>query len=228
LLVDAAGRILNANPALCRLLGYQAEELHGKLPWDFIAEDEIEHSKERFRDTLNGLELETSYRRRLKTKDARCLICELSIQVIRGNFQDAPLLLCACVDVTTQVVEARNRGEVARWLEASFRSLSEASIIFDTLGHIRYLNRAAEQLLGWSECEASGAVAEELIPWSDIRASDGSVSNYDFSQGVVVGWSGSAIVITRGGVAKRLLVSTEPVVDANGLVLGIASCLRPF
>jgi len=228
LLLDASGRIVKANPAQYRLLGYHAEELHGKDVWDVIAADEVEHSKQRLRDTLNGLNLGTPYRRRFKTKDDHCLICELSVHVIPTTFQDGPFVLYACVDVTMTVIEARSRGEVARWLEASFRSLSEASIVFDTLGHIRYLNHAAEQLLWWSESEASGAVAEELIPWTDLLSVDGTESSYDFRQGVAVGWSGSAVVTARGGITKRLHIRTEPVIDANGLVLGIVSCLRPF
>jgi len=134
----------------------------------------------------------------------------------------------ASVDVTKQVAEARCRGELARWVEASFRSLPEATIILDTLGHIRYLNHSAERLLGWSESEASGTIAEVLIPWSDVLSSDGIQSGYEFQRGVSRGWSGSATVTARRGIAIRMQIRTEPVVDANGLVLGIASCLRPL
>jgi PAS domain S-box-containing protein len=101
-------------------------------------------------------------------------------------------------------------------------------MILDSLGRIRHLNRAAEGLLGWSEAEASGRIAEELIPWSEVLSSDGTIPGYDFRQGIAAGWSGSAVVITRGGVAKKFQIRTEPVVDSNGLVLGIASCLRLF
>jgi PAS domain S-box-containing protein len=228
LLVDATGRIVKANSAECRLLGYPAEEMEGKPVWNFIANEEEQLSRERFRAFLGGLEMTTSYRRRFKTKTNDYLICELFVQVINNSSENGPLVLLASVDVTKQVAEACFRGECARWVEASFRSLPEATIVLDTLGRIRYLNHSAERLIGWSEAEASGAIAEDLIPWSDLLSSDGAHMNYAFRQGVSQGWTGSATVITKGGIAKRLQIRTEPVVDSNGLVLGIASCLRPL
>jgi PAS domain S-box-containing protein len=228
LLVDCDGVIARANPVECQLLGYSAEEMQGKPLWDFIADEERQFSQERFLDLLKGLHMATSYRRRFKTKAHDYLVCELSVQVIHNNSVGSPFVLLASVDVTRQVAEACHRGEIARWFEASFRSQSEATMILDPLGRIRYLNRAAERLLGWSDAEASGRIAEELIPWSEILSSDGTLSGYEFRQGVEAGWSGSAVVVTRGSVAKKLQIRTEPVVDNNGLVLGIASCLRPF
>jgi PAS domain S-box-containing protein len=227
LLVDSEGIIARANQIECQLLGYLVEEMQGRPLLDFVADEEQQLSKDRLRDLLNGLSMTTSYRRRFKTKTNDYLICELSVRVIRNNSASDPFVLLASVDVTRQVAEACHRGEIARWLEASFRCLSEATMILDSLGRIRYLNRAAECLLGWSEAEASGCIAEELIPWSEILSSDGTLSGYEFRQGVAAGWSGSAVVITKGGVAKKLQIRTEPVVDSNGLVLGIASCLRP-
>jgi len=228
LLVDGTGRIVKANSAECRLLGYPAEEMQGKPVWDFIANEEEHLSQERFRAFLDGLEMTTSYRRRFKTKTNDYLICELSVQVINNSPENGPFVLLASVDVTKQVAEACFRGELARWVEASFRSLPEATIILDTLGHIRYLNHSAERLLGWSETEAAGTIAEALIPWSDVLSSDGTQSGYEFQRGVSLGWSGSATVTARKGIAMRVQIRTEPVVDSNGLVLGIASCLRPL
>jgi PAS domain S-box-containing protein len=227
LLVDGEGIIVRANPIECQLLGYPVEEIEGRQLWDFVADEEKQLSRDRYRDFLNGLSMPASHRRLFMTRTNDYLICELSVRVIHGNSTRGPFVLLASIDVTRQVTDACRRGEIARWLEASFRCLSEATMIVDSLGRICYLNRSAECLLGWSEAEASGCTAEELIPWSEIRSSDGSLSGYEFRQGVAVGWSGSAVVITKGGVAKRLQIRTEPVVDSNGLVLGIASCLRP-
>jgi PAS domain S-box-containing protein len=226
LLIDRNARIVRANPAECRLLGYTAEEFQGVPVWEFIADEEKQAAEERFRDFLGGLEMNASYRRRFKTKADECLVCELSVQIIRNNLPEGPFALLASVDVTRQVAEACQRGEIARWLTASFRSLPEPTIVVDTLGHIRYLNQAAERLLGWSEAEASGAVAEELIPRSNVLSSDGVEADYDVRQGIALGWSGSADLITKGGVRKKLQIQTEPVIDTNDLVLGIAVCLR--
>lgn len=228
LLVDGTGRIVKANSAECRLLGYPAEEMQGKPVWDFVANEEEQISQERFQAFLDGLEMTTSYRRRFKTKMNDYMICELSVTVIHISSENVPFVLLASADVTRQVAEARHRGELARWIEASFRSLPEATIVLDTLGRIQYLNHSAERLLGWSEAESTGIIAEDLIPWSNVLSSDGTQAGYDFQQEVSLGWSGSATVTARGGIAMRMQIRTEPVVDSNGLVLGIARCLRAY
>lgn len=228
LLIDSKGDIVRANSAECKLLGYSIEEMQGETVWAFIANEEEQLSRDRFQDFLDGMQMTTSYRRRFKTKANEYLICELSVQVIRRKSECDPLMLLASVDVTKQVLDACVRGELARWIEASFRSLAEATVVLDTLGRIRHLNRAAEVLLGWSEAEASGSIAEDLIPWKDVLSSDGNPSDYKFQWGVSQGWSGSATVVVKGGIAKKLRIRTEPVVDSNGLVLGIASCISPL
>jgi len=228
LLIDSKGNIVRANPAECRLLGYSLEEMEGETVWNFIANEDEKLSRDRFQGFLDGMQLTTSYRRRFKTKANEYLICELSVQVIRSKSETDPLMLLASVDVTQQISDACARGELARWIEASFRSLPEATIVLDTLGRIRHLNRAAELLLGLSEAEAAGSIAEDLISWSDMRSSDEIPSHYDFQWGISQGWSGSATVVVKGGIAKKLRIRTEPVVDSNGLVLGIASCLSLY
>jgi two-component system sensor kinase FixL len=226
LLIDAHGRIVKANLAECRLLGYPADKMLGRPLLDFIADEEKQASQERFSDFFNGMEMAASHRRRFRTEAGEYLICELSVRLIESRSDDGPMILAASADVTAQVAEACRRGEFARWMEASFRSQPQATMILDTLGRIRFLNHAAERLLGWSEAEASGQIAEDLIPWSDVVPSDGAGQDYEFRTGIVLGWSGSATVITRGGIARQFQIRTEPVVDPNGLTLGIASCLN--
>ena len=225
MLVDKDGRIVRANLAEHRLLGYTNEEMQGKQVWEFVAEDEQDLSEGRFRAFLEGMELSTSLRRRFRTKLDNFLVCELSAQIIRFDAGDGPFVLLASVDVTRQVTEARIRGDFSRWMEASFRSLPEATMILDTLGQIRHLNRAAEKLLGWSEAEAAGEIPEVLIPWCEILSSEGTPAIYEFEDGISKGWSGSATVTIKGGIQKRLRIKTEPLIASNGIVLGISSCL---
>jgi PAS domain S-box-containing protein len=228
ILVDKAGHILRANPAECRMLGYTAQEMLGKHVWEFVADDEQDLSKGRFQAFLGGMELSISLRRRFRTKAHDLLICELSAQLIRCGQLGDPFVLLATVDVTQHVTEACVRGDFSRWMEASFRSLPESTVILDTLGHIRHLNRAAERLLECSEAQAAGPVPEIRIQWTALLSSEGEPVNFDFEERISKGWAGSVTATIKGGAQKRLRVRTEPLVAANGIVLGISCCLSPI
>lgn len=225
ILIDETGLIVKSNVAESNLLGYSALEMQGRHIWEFVLEEEQDLSLGRFRAFLEGLALMPCHRRRFKTKANDCLICELSAQIVQDDATGRIYVLLASVNVTGQVTEARIRGEFAQWMEASFRSSAEAMMILDTLGRIRYLNREAEHLLGWTEAESAGALPEVLIPWSNIHASDGMPSEYSYEEGVAKAWSGTATVTTKSGTQKPLRIRTAPVIAANGIVLGISSCM---
>lgn len=49
------------------------------------------------------------------------------------------------------------------WLEATMASITDAVISTDVSGQVRFLNKAAEQLTGWSLAEARGRQLEEVL-----------------------------------------------------------------
>lgn len=228
LLVDCTGTIIRANETECQLLGYTRAELEGALLWEFVANEEIVASRERLKSFLDGLEFTSSYRRRFRTKDNEHMLCELTVRVLHDESGLDPKLLLLSADVTRQVAETCARGEFVRWIEASYRCLPVAAVILDTVGCIHLMNHAAEMLLGWSEMDAVGFLAEDLLSWRDFRTLDGSPSHYDFRQGLAGSWRGSTVVIVSSGDFQHLEICTNPVVDSNGIVLGIAVCFKPL
>jgi len=228
IVTDQSGVIVRVNSAEQNLLGYTATEMHGKHAWEFVIKEEQDISRERFKAFVEGMELLPSHRRHFITKSNEYLICELSAQIVRDERSGERYVLLASIDVTRQVKDARNRGEIAQWMEASFRSSCDATLVIDTIGRIRFLNRAAEKLLGWAESECIGHLPEDIFPWTNLLSSDGRISTYSFEEGVSSTWSGTAIFATKGGVKKHLKIRTTPVIASNGIVLGIAGLLSPI
>ncbi len=91
-IADCNGNVLLVNEALCRLSGYQREELEGKNFRDFLHPDEISSSLKKLRQLFNG-EIE-SYRlvRRYRHKTKSYIWTEANISVIK-NIGGQPNLL---------------------------------------------------------------------------------------------------------------------------------------
>jgi PAS domain S-box-containing protein len=73
-------------------------------------------------------------------------------------------------DVRSAVEIARHRhesdrrsAERERWFTTTLRSIGDAVIACDEQEHVRFLNRAAEQLLGVTEREAAGSAIDEIV-----------------------------------------------------------------
>jgi PAS domain S-box-containing protein len=57
----------------------------------------------------------------------------------------------------------QNANEERAWLEATLRSIGNAVIAADTQGRVRFLNREAIRLTGWSEAEARGRSLSDVL-----------------------------------------------------------------
>jgi PAS domain S-box-containing protein len=99
----ATGRIVEVNPALCRMHGYRREELIGSLPTKFIHPDDHPLFSD-FADTIqHGHEFRA--RRRDVTKDGR--IFDVEVRGIQVPFRGRPHMLGVVRDVTEEAAAYR-------------------------------------------------------------------------------------------------------------------------
>jgi PAS domain S-box-containing protein len=175
------GRILDANPAACRLLGYSHEEFLTLTTADV---DEPEFAAG-FADRLNR-QMDSGHlscEGRHRTKDGRVLPVEINTSAIR--FDDERAVLAVIRDISERLALEETRRAFAASQEANAReiaaknaelTLSEARyrrltegcldgvVVADRCGQVVLLNPAAERAFGYVCGEAIGQPVGRLIP----------------------------------------------------------------
>jgi len=178
---DLEGRLLEANPAATRLLGYSRDELLRKTTADIDADDFAEGFCERLEEQLRSGHLRCEGRHR--TKDGRIIPVEINTSTIQLGDETAVMAVIrdvserhALEETRRQFAEAqaRNAEILARKnkelldSEARYRQLTEASldalVVADEQGRITLFNPAAERAFGYRAEEVLGQPLTLLMP----------------------------------------------------------------
>ncbi len=178
---DQEGRILDANAAACRQLGYSREELLGMTTGQIDVAEFAAGFQERLRRQLQEGTLNCEGLHR--TKSGRIIPMEVRTSTIQFDNQLAVLAILR--DITERKALERTRREFAsaqmrnaqemeiknRALsdsEARYRQLAEGSldaiVVADGEGRINLFNPAAEKIFGYESRQVLDQPLERLIP----------------------------------------------------------------
>jgi PAS domain S-box-containing protein len=175
------GRVIDANPAAGRLLGYTREELLAMTTQQIDEPEFAAGFEDRLRTQLTEGHLSCEGRHR--TKDGRIIPVEIRTSTIQ--FDDQRAVLAVIRDITerkaleetrrqfaeaqmrnAQAIEAKNRALTES--EARYRQLTEgcldAVIVADRHGRITLFNHAAEAVFGTPASAVIGEPFDRLIP----------------------------------------------------------------
>lgn len=169
LVVDANGSILRSNPAFYRLLGYDKDELNGRLFTEIVHKNA---SVQRFtslakthyfqRSTELPLEME------LINKEGIAVPVRLRSTLIKDN-KEKVIEAIGIVDDLREAGGKRALGQKALEAQATLRdalaSLGDAILVTDTTGRITSANEALFQMLGYQEDEVVGKHLLEFSPY---------------------------------------------------------------
>ena len=197
---DLQGRILDANPAACRQLGYTREELIGMTTEQIDDPEFATGFQQRLEQQLRQGRLNCEGLHR--TKDGRVIPVEITTSTIQYDQQVAVLAILrditerrALEETRKELAQAQDRS--ARELElknqalseseARYRQLTEASldaiVVADAEGRITLFNPAAESAFGYSSGEVLGRPLRDLFvnldtaaPGSDLDADSSTPS----------------------------------------------------
>ena len=214
------GRILVANPAFVRLLGYDsAEELSrvpaGALYWYAGDRDIFTRRVEAEGEVRNEEYV-------LRRKDGSMLVVVDNCRVVRDKQGRVSGYEGTLTDITerkkaeTAVFQAKERAQI------TLQSIGDAVITTDAQGRIDYMNPVAESLTGWENREAEGQLIGELLTVvNDVtrEPAENPVVRC-LREGQVLGLAEHTVLITRRGQELAIQDSAAPIRDRAGNLIG--------
>ena len=178
---DLDGRILDANPAACRKLGYSRDEFLRLTTRDLDDTEFAAGFADRLKSQLERRHV--TFEGRHRTRDGAVIPVDISTSTIQ--LEDQVAVLAVCRDIAerkaleearrqfaeaesrnAQAIEAKNRDLMQS--EARYRRLTEgahdAVIVADRDGRISLFNPAAERTFGYPASEVIGRPLADLMP----------------------------------------------------------------
>lgn len=224
--VDAEGIIRVANDAACRLHEMSAEELIGHSVWEFVPRDEAQRDRMEFLSDLNSEEELAPIRRSLYTARGGYRTHELHRRVLRDGSGVPAGISSVTFDVSEAEAAHRETKQARMWLESALAAISQAVVVTDALGFVRYLNPAAERLTSWESAELLGQQFEKGMPI--LRAVSKSGKPLSFRMTLLEAWHGDVEMMTRERQTVAVWLSATPIVDQetgykNGVVIVLGS-----
>ncbi len=223
--MDAQGVITRANRVACSLFQREREGIVGKSPWEFMAFDEIEMSREDYFSLMQGGKEPPAVRRALYTRNGEFRTYEMYRSLIRDAQGKPTGLRHAAIDVTEAQIAHEQAHQARLWLESVLESVAEAVVVTDSLGFVRYVNPAAEELSGWKSAELFGKVIEKGLPLLSYVSADHSPLSH--SMALEKRCKGVGVVLNRMRKEVKVEISTSPILDKeNGFTIGVVRVLR--
>ncbi len=217
------GKILDANPALVRMLGYANKEelLRTNVNKLYLEPD-------RRRALLLELEKKTTIHDReitLRRKDGTPLICLVAATATRDASGRLIRLQGTLVDITQRRREMQKRlHEGQEFARRLVESLPDGIVVLDTQGHYTFVSSRVRELLGYAPEELLGKVLGRLTHPDD------RVPALELFHNLIAGRCSSGKVEYRAqhkdGSWRTFRANISPLFDADGKIAGVVASVR--
>ena len=161
--VSPTGRCLQANDALCRLLGYAERDLVGLNLFDVTHADDQRAARDNWRRLIEGNSDTTRTELRYLRRDA----AEVWVAITSTMLRDAAGSPLYAVSQTEDITPRKEAEDARRAMEKRYGDLFERSndMIFtlDLSGFVTSVNPAAEQITGFAPAELVGTRLIDLV-----------------------------------------------------------------
>ena len=205
------GTNLYVSPATERFLGYTREEREGRNALDLVHPDDLPAVRLAFREVIEGTRGERPIEFRFLTKWGEWRWLE---STARNELADPAV--AGIVVNSRDVTDRRMAEEQVRFQAGLLDAVGQAVIATDPDCRIRYMNLAAETLLGCRADDAKGQSIDRLLPG---RAAACRPESPDLSPP-------EEFILNRGdGTVIPLLATASSLTDASGRVVGSVTAL---
>jgi two-component system, cell cycle sensor histidine kinase and response regulator CckA len=162
-LISLEGRVMGANLALQRMLGYDEEELAERSIGEITHPEDVDTDFELLAELVEGKRDRYEIEKRYHAKDGRLVWGRLAVSLVR-DADARPKFALGMVEDTT---ERRRADEAMRESEKRYRELFENAndMVFtlDLEGRITAINRAGERITGYPREELLGRPVTDLL-----------------------------------------------------------------
>ena len=206
------------NDSVETVFGHKQNEIYPEIQWlhDHIHPDDRERVISGIRGVLDhgGTNWSDQYRYR-RADDSYVNVMDRGY-IARDNAGVALRMIGAMTDITE-----RSRSEAAIRFQAQLlNAVQQAVVATDPEGIVIFWNKFAELLYGWTAEEAAGRMIQDLTPSPFLRDHGAEIIERGASGG---GWTGEFLVQGKSGKAFPALLTTSPVRDERGTVLGFVT-----
>lgn len=215
-LVDRRGRLQEVNPTLRRMLGSTAAALPAQTLADLLHPEEVDDSRDRFHEVLEGRRPSCQMEGRLARRDRGTLWVRLTLsRVIHAD--DSPTCAVAMLeDVTARKSAEHSLRDAKERLQAVFEATPLPVMALDLDTRVTAWNRAAERVFGWRAEEVLGQPYPAVPPESRVHFEE---AWQRLLRGeVLTGWETRRV--RKDGTRVDISLSTAPLYDAQGRITG--------
>jgi PAS domain S-box-containing protein len=218
--IDSEGIIRSVNQAECLLLGYTSDELTGHPVWDFVASEDRETVRRAVREKLARTRPLVPLTREYRRADGNYIWLEIRETLIESATGEVIGIRSALFDITERrTIELAMQREHDR-MKFVLRSCTSAIVTADALGHVDFMNPAAETLTGWPQMQALGRPIEAICRM--LPDTGGAV---DLMSCVIAGLasfdlSRESVIVDRSGERHSVNWTISPICNDNGVIVG--------
>lgn len=157
------GRFLRVNTAVCRMLGYTADELLQMSVKTISHPDDLADDLALLAQLVDGTRDSYQAEKRNLHKDGHIVYLQLSVSVVR-DVDGAPLYFVSqAMDISARKASEDALHRERELAEVTLRSIGDAVITTDPQLRVTLLNPIAEAMTGWTQAEALGREVDEVF-----------------------------------------------------------------
>jgi two-component system, cell cycle sensor histidine kinase and response regulator CckA len=216
---DLHGKIIQTNRALQQMLGYEPTELLTVTRRDFTHTQDLKEETAHFKRLLAGKSDHYRVEKRFVRKDGRIFWGRLTVSMVR-DAAGAPQFTVAMIEDITE----RQRAEETHMQYAAIVEFSNDAIVSKTLdGIIFNWNPAAARLFGYLASEANGRPITLITPVE--REAEEQHTLEGMKRGEFID-NFETTRLRKDGLVIHVSVTTSPIKDVSGRIIGASSIYR--
>jgi PAS domain S-box-containing protein len=224
--IDREGIVRGVNRAECQLFGYAPHELIGHYIWEFVAVEHREASRDAIARKIAREQPIEVFTREFRCADGRYLWVDIHDTLIENAAGAVIGIRSGLLDVTARrKIELQIQQQHDR-MKCLLRSWTRGIITADALGHIDFMNPAAEALTGWRPEDALGRSLETICPILDASGEPVDLMSCVLTEAGTLGPARRSPMIDRSGTNRDISWIASSIHTNDGVIIGAALVLE--